>query len=56
MTQKERHHAPARSHTRPVNHGWAVALTDGRKVARFTGPTAKHRALRYVANLQMAGW
>ena len=41
---------------KPVNHGWAVALTDGREVARFTGPTAKHRALRYVANLQMAGW
>jgi len=41
---------------KPVNHGWAVALTDGREVARFTGPTAKPRALRYVANLQKAGW
>jgi hypothetical protein len=40
---------------KPVNHGWAVALTDGREVARFTGPTARRRALRYVANPQKAG-
>ena len=36
---------------KPVNHGWAVALTDGREVARFTGPTARRRALRYLASL-----
>jgi hypothetical protein len=23
---------------KPVNHGWVVALTDGRELARFTGP------------------
>ena len=34
---------------RRVHHGWAVTLTDGREVARFTGPGAKRRALRYLA-------
>jgi hypothetical protein len=33
---------------RPVDHGWVVALTDGREVARFTGPGAKWRAIRYI--------
>jgi hypothetical protein len=37
---------------RPINHGWMIALTDGREIARFTGPGAKRRALRYVARLQ----
>jgi hypothetical protein len=32
-----------------VDHAWAVALTDGRKLARFTGPGAKWRAARYIA-------
>jgi len=34
---------------RPVDHGWVVALTDGREVARFTGPAARWRATRYIA-------
>ena len=33
-----------------INWGWAVALTDGRELARFTGLGARGRALRYVAN------
>jgi transcription-repair coupling factor (superfamily II helicase) len=32
----------------PIPRGWAVALTDGRQIARFSGPTAKRRALRYL--------
>jgi hypothetical protein len=36
---------------RPVKHGWMIALTDGREIARFTGPGAKRRALRYLASL-----
>jgi hypothetical protein len=34
----------------PVEGGWAVILTDGRELARFTGPDAKRRALRYAAS------
>jgi hypothetical protein len=34
---------------RPTQHGWAVQLTDGRELARFHGPAAKWRALRYIA-------
>jgi hypothetical protein len=33
----------------PIEHGWAVTLTDGRELARFVGPGAKRRALRYLA-------
>jgi hypothetical protein len=33
----------------PVDGGWAVMLIDGRELARFTGPDAKRKALRYVA-------
>ncbi len=33
---------------RPIHHGWAVYLTDGRELARFSGPAAKRRALRYL--------
>jgi hypothetical protein len=36
---------------RPIDHGWMIALTDGREIARFTGPGAKRRALRYLASL-----
>jgi len=36
---------------RPINHGWMIALTDGREIARFIGPGAKRRALRYLASL-----
>jgi hypothetical protein len=32
-----------------IDHGWAVTLTDGRELARFTGLGAKRRALRYLA-------
>jgi hypothetical protein len=32
----------------PIPRGWAVALTDGRQIARFSGPAARWRALRYV--------
>jgi hypothetical protein len=34
---------------RPVVDGWAVVLTDGRELVRFTGPGAKRRAVRYLA-------
>ena len=33
-----------------IPHGWVIALSDGREVARFTGPAAKRRALRYIAS------
>jgi len=35
---------------KPVDHGWAVTLTDGRELARFTGLGAKWRATRYIAS------
>jgi hypothetical protein len=31
--------------------GWIIELTDGREIARFTGPAAKRRALRYLARV-----
>jgi hypothetical protein len=34
---------------KPITRGWAVALTDGRELVRFTGLFAKRRALRYLA-------
>ena len=34
---------------KPIAHGWAVVLTVGRELARFTGLCAKRRALRYLA-------
>jgi hypothetical protein len=34
--------------------GWAIGLTDGREIARFTGPGAKYRALRYLASHDIA--
>ena len=34
-----------------IGCGWVVALTDGREIARFIGPGAKRRALRYAASL-----
>ncbi len=33
---------------RPVRHGWAVELSDGRELARFRGPGSRWRALRYL--------
>ena len=33
---------------KPIRHGWAVQLTDGRELARFLGPGSMWRAVRYV--------
>ena len=33
---------------RRIGYGWAVALSDGRELARFVGPGAKRRALRFL--------
>jgi hypothetical protein len=38
----------------PAQDGWAVYLTDGREVARFRGPFAGQRAMRYLAKLSAA--
>ncbi len=39
----------------PIVGGWAVCLTDGRELARFRGPGARFRALRYLhAQLALA--
>ena len=35
---------------KPIDHGWAVTLSDGRELARFTGLAARRRALRYLTN------
>lgn len=35
---------------KPIRGGWAITLTDGRELARFTGLGAKHRALHYLAS------
>jgi hypothetical protein len=35
----------------PIRYGWAVTLSNGRELVRFTGLGAKRRALRYVASL-----
>jgi hypothetical protein len=34
---------------KPIHHGWAVTLTDGRELVRFTGLGAQRRARRYLA-------
>jgi hypothetical protein len=39
---------------KPLALGWAIALTDGREIARFTGPWARRRALRYLAGHDLA--
>lgn len=38
---------------KPLDHGWAVMLTDGRELARFMGLGAKRRALRYIARFEL---
>ena len=38
---------------KPIDHGWAVTLTDGRELARFIGLGAKRRAIRYLARLDL---
>jgi hypothetical protein len=48
---------PTASHTmnpprvifKAIPNGWAIELSDGREIARFTGRSAKRRALRYLA-------
>jgi hypothetical protein len=35
---------------RPIRGGWAIDLTNGREIARFTGIGAKYRAIRYLAS------
>jgi hypothetical protein len=35
---------------RPTHPGWGIYLTDGRELARFRGPGAKRRALRYLTS------
>jgi hypothetical protein len=32
----------------PIRHGWIVQLSDGRELARFLGPGARWRAIRYL--------
>jgi hypothetical protein len=34
---------------KPINHGWAVMLSDGRELVRFIGLGARCRAFRYLA-------
>jgi len=36
----------------PVPFGWALYLSDGRELARFRGPGARWRALRYLQVLE----
>jgi len=33
---------------KPIRYGWSVQLSDGRELARFLGPAAKWRAMRYL--------
>ena len=33
---------------KPIFYGWSVCLTDGRELARFRGPGARERALRFL--------
>lgn len=35
---------------KPITFGWAVILTNGRELVRFTGFGAKRRALSYIAD------
>ena len=35
---------------KPIDNGWAITLTDGRELARFTGFGAKRRTWAYLAN------
>jgi hypothetical protein len=39
----------------PIRHGWAVTLSNGRELVRFTGLGAKRRALRYLARHYVGG-
>jgi hypothetical protein len=39
---------------KPISHGWAVRLSDGRELARFRGPGSRLRAQRYLARVAEA--
>jgi hypothetical protein len=39
----------------PIRAGWAVCLTDGRELARFRGPGARFRALRFLRTQLVLG-
>ncbi|HUZ30391.1 MAG TPA: hypothetical protein VMU90_14180 [Solirubrobacteraceae bacterium] len=39
---------------KPIDHGWAVMLSDGRELVRFVGLGARRRALRYLERLDPA--
>ena len=39
---------------KPIESGWAVTLTDGRELARFTGFGAKARAMCYMAGCKVS--
>lgn len=38
-----------------IESGWAVTLTDGRELARFTGLGAKARAMCYMTGCKFSG-
>jgi hypothetical protein len=41
---------------KPIACGWSVCLTDGRELARFRGPLARRRAVRFLSSgLGLAG-
>ena len=40
---------------KPIESGWAVVLTDGRELARFTGFGAKARAQCYMTGCKLSG-
>jgi hypothetical protein len=40
---------------KPIFCGWSVCLTDGRELARFRGPRAHERALRFLGGTRGAG-
>lgn len=37
---------------KPIDHGWAVMLSDGRELVRFLGLGAERRAFRYLARFE----
>jgi hypothetical protein len=39
---------------KPLPFGWVLCLTDGRELARFHGPWARSRAMRYLRGLEQA--
>jgi hypothetical protein len=39
----------------PIRAGWALRMSDGRELARFRGPGARFRALRYLQTQLVTG-